>query len=163
MPAAVSRPLSTQAGFPDRHTTLGAALRHAYDALSEHTYAELAAAGFADIRPAHRVVFRHLAPEGSRIIDLARAGDLTKQSMAYLIAGLEESGYVALESDPEDGRAKRVRLTPRGEAAMEILLKTSRAVERRLDRRLGAGTSSTLKQTLGSVAALLQPPAPAGD
>ena len=63
------------------------------------------------IRPAKGAVFRHIAVTGSRVADLAAPARITKQSMAYLVESLAASGYVAMAPDPEDGRAKRVRLT----------------------------------------------------
>jgi DNA-binding MarR family transcriptional regulator len=134
--------------YPEREATLGAALRGAYAALTAVTEAALEEAGFEDLRPAHRVVFRHIAPEGSRVTDLARAAGLTKQSMAYLVTALETGGYVVQEPDPEDGRARRVRLSERGEAVMRTLLAASRGVERRINARLGAGSAEHLKALL---------------
>jgi DNA-binding MarR family transcriptional regulator len=39
---------------------------------------------------------------------------VSKQAAAKTIAVLEEGGYVAREPDPEDGRRKRLQVTPRG-------------------------------------------------
>lgn len=134
--------------YPSRAGTLGSHLRCAYGALTEHLYGELESAGYSDIRPAQRAVFRHISPEGSRTVDLARAAGLTKQSMSYLINGLERSGYVYLAPDPMDGRAKRVHLTERGEAAIQTLMNASRAFERQLESVLGKGGVERLKDSL---------------
>ena len=37
--------------------------------------------------------------------ELAERAHLTKQSMAYLVEALAQSGYVTIAPDPEDGRA----------------------------------------------------------
>lgn len=74
----------------------------------------LIAAGFHELRPAHTPVFQLLAPQGSRVTELAEQAGIAKQSMGYLINYLEEHGYVERVPDPMDGRAQLVRHTARG-------------------------------------------------
>jgi DNA-binding MarR family transcriptional regulator len=81
---------------------------------SVRVYEGYAAAGFDDIRPAHQVVFDLLSHEGDRVVDLAKRADTTKQAMGYLVAYLEERGYLERVPDPKDGRAQIVRRTTRG-------------------------------------------------
>ena len=52
---------------PDQEKTMGALLRRPYMILSTQVYGYLATHGYADIRPTHSMVFRHIQPEGSRI------------------------------------------------------------------------------------------------
>lgn len=54
-----------------------------------------------------------IAPNGSRVSDLAEQARVTKQSAASLVEQLEKAGYVERVPDPTDGRARLVRLTPR--------------------------------------------------
>ena len=93
--------------------TWGALLRRPYQFLSARVYDELAATSFPDIRPAHSAVFRHIAPGGSRITELAERAQMTKQSMGSLVEFLLEREYVQIAPDPSDGRAKIVCLTAR--------------------------------------------------
>ena len=113
----------------EERRTLGALLRRPYEAMLSEVYRRLGEAGFADLRPAHSPVFRHVLPEGSRTVDLAADAGMTKQSMAYLVSDLETMGYVELLPDPLDGRAKRVRLTPRGVEAQEAAAQFSGEIE----------------------------------
>jgi DNA-binding MarR family transcriptional regulator len=48
---------------------------------------------------------------------LAKAFQVTKGAMTNTVQRLEAQGFVALEPDPADARAKFVRLTPAGEQA----------------------------------------------
>jgi DNA-binding MarR family transcriptional regulator len=48
---------------------------------------------------------------------LARAFQVTKQTMTSTLARLETAGFVEIRADPADGRAKLVSLTPSGRAA----------------------------------------------
>lgn len=141
--------------------TLGYLLRHAYDRLAERVYDRLAAAGFADIRRAHSSVFRHIAPDGSRVSELAERAHMTKQSMAYLVESLVTLGYLDLGPDPADGRAKLARLTARGEAASRALVRLSREVEDGFATLLPPGDMERLRDHLEQLAGRLEAEAPA--
>jgi DNA-binding MarR family transcriptional regulator len=71
-------------------------------------------AGYGDVRPAHYAVFRYLAPEGSRVTELAEAAGMTQQSMGEFVAHLERLGFVERRPDPRDGRARIVVPTEAG-------------------------------------------------
>ncbi|MBL6457650.1 winged helix DNA-binding protein [Belnapia sp. T6] len=136
--------------------TIGYLLRLPYERLSERVYGALAAQGFPDIRPAHSAVFRHIAGSGSRVSDLAERARMTKQSMAYLVEALASAGYVAATPDPADGRAKLVRLTRRGRAVSETLVRLSREAEEELAARLPPGRMAALRRLLGELAEVLE-------
>jgi DNA-binding MarR family transcriptional regulator len=137
--------------------TMGALLRLPYEKLQQQTYNELAAQGYSDIRPAHSSVFRHILPGGSRLTELADRAQMTKQSMSYLVNSLAESGYVHFVPDAEDGRAKLVCLTERGQAFQQALVHFSLQVELDLTRQLGAAQMQQLRSLLEQVSDLLDP------
>ena len=128
--------------------TLGALLRLPYDGLQARTYAELAAGGFEDIRPAHSSVFRHILPGGSRLTELAERAKLTKQSMAYLVEYLHQRGYLEMVGDPADGRAKLVRLTARGQEFQRAAMKVSGRIEAEVAEKLGGKEMRQLRALL---------------
>lgn len=128
--------------------TLGARLRLPYEKLAKRTYAELAANGFADIRPAHSSVFRHILPGGSRLTELADRAQMTKQSMAYLVDYLHQHGYVHFVPEPTDGRAKLVQLTERGIAFQEAAVILSRRIESDVAMQIGESNLEQLRTLL---------------
>lgn len=136
--------------------TLGQLLRQPYELLQKEVYASLAAHGFPDIRPAHSSFFRYVAPEGSRVSDLAEVAQMTKQSMAYLTADLEALGYVTIGPDPQDGRAKRVVLTERGLSVRSHLIGISHAFETRCAALVGEERIRHLRTTLADLAEALR-------
>nr|WP_218280204.1 MarR family transcriptional regulator [Verrucomicrobium spinosum] len=142
----------------DHADSLGASLRRPYRLLQERVYAELAASGFPEIRAAHSAVFRHILPEGSRLTALAEQAGMTKQSMAYLVEHLVEHGHVSVGPDPDDGRARRVRLTPRGERFIQAALSASQRVEDLLSAELGAKAMRELRRILGDIETVLMTP-----
>ncbi|MFN7176000.1 MAG: MarR family winged helix-turn-helix transcriptional regulator [Thermaurantiacus sp.] len=112
-------------------------LRQLTERLRAEVYGGMANKGFPDVRPAHSAVLRNLPPEGARIVELAEDAGMTKQSMAYLVSGLEAQGLVQIAPDPSDGRARIVTLTSRGELAVRALIALSRDAERRLAEGMG--------------------------
>ncbi|WP_198371022.1 MarR family winged helix-turn-helix transcriptional regulator [Roseomonas rosulenta] len=133
---------------PERRRTLGALLRLPYEALQQEVYGGLAAHGFPEIRPAHSAVFRHIATGGSRLTALAERAGMTKQSMAYLVEALEAAGHLRSAPDPADGRARLVRLTPRGERVLARLIALSAEAEARVAARLGPRRAAQLRRAL---------------
>jgi DNA-binding MarR family transcriptional regulator len=108
----------------------------------------LIARGFTDLRPAHFVIFQLIPLEGSRLTELAKQAQITKQSMGALVDHVEACGYNERISDPSDRRATIVRLTERGRnldsAAREILRQT----EDDWAEKLGEERMTELKQIL---------------
>lgn len=147
--------------FPDRQRTLGSLLRLPYQELQTAVYGALADHGFSDIRAAHSAVFRHIDSDGTRLTTLAERAGVTKQSMAYLVDALTQSGYLSVTADPLDGRAKRVRLTRRGHSAVRTLIELSAAFERNIAQRLGSAKMARLRTLLEELAGLIEPTAEA--
>jgi DNA-binding MarR family transcriptional regulator len=133
---------------PERRRTLGALLRLPYEALSREVHGGLAARGFPEIRPAHAAVFRHIAPGGSRLTALAERAGMTKQSMAYLVEGLEAAGHLRSAPDPADGRARIIRLTGKGQRVLGALLDLDAEAEARLAERIGTRRAARLRRAL---------------
>jgi DNA-binding MarR family transcriptional regulator len=140
--------VQVEPGSPASAQTLGFLLRELYEALQQHVYAAVAADGHPGVRELHSPVLRHLPPEGARVADMARRCGLAKQSVAYVVDDLMRLGYVTVEPDPGDGRAKRVKLTLRGCALIESLLAHSAAAEADLAQRVGAQRLAALRATL---------------
>jgi len=93
---------------------VGALLRLAWEALQVELYNELRAAGFDDLREVHRPMLRYPPIDGMRPTDLAAHVKLSKQATNDLVRDLENLGYLHLERDPADGRARIIRYTERG-------------------------------------------------
>src|SRR5439155_20969090 len=100
--------------------------------------AGLAERGDEDVRPGHAALFMTIdRRSGTRLTELARRAHMTKQGMMLLVDDLEERGYVRRVPDPEDGRAKIVRLTAKGRNYVAEARRAMAAVESRARRQLG--------------------------
>lgn len=141
-------PAEPALNITERERTLGLLLRRPYQILAERVYGELARRGYADVRLAHGAVFRSIVPEGSRITEMAERAQMTKQSMGALVEYLRERGYVELQPDPSDGRAKLVHLTARGEVLQTSAVEISREVEREVESLIGEQNHRRLRELL---------------
>jgi DNA-binding MarR family transcriptional regulator len=73
---------------------------------------------------------------------------VTQQAASKAVVDLERRGYVRREADPDDGRARRVALTDRGEAAIDAGRRHRAAVEAELADRLGPRRVEEARRTL---------------
>jgi DNA-binding MarR family transcriptional regulator len=141
------------AAEPGRWAPLPALL----DDLASNGFAEfrvrLREAGHPAIRQGHGCVFRFIHEGGSRLTDLAESSGLSKQSVGEVVDDLEELGYVERAQDPQDGRAKVIRLTKRGADAHHAALEIFADIERDWAERYGAERVATMRELLEEIAA----------
>ena len=124
-------------------------LLEAHRALGAEFVAALEERGYPDARPGHAAVFMHIdRRSGTRLTDLARRARMTKQGMMLIVDNLEEHGYVRRVPDPEDARAKVVRLTARGRRYVAEARRTVAAIEARVRRELGDRRHEALRSAL---------------
>jgi DNA-binding MarR family transcriptional regulator len=126
-------------------------MRQAHQRLIGFLDAALLDAGYADIGAAHVSVLAAIDPDGSRLSTLVDRGGRTKQATAQLTAQLLECGYVVIEPDTSDGRAKLYILTRRGWALLAAAETVVTGYEAWLDRMLGPDAIARLRQTLSTI------------
>lgn len=130
------------------HRSLAVLLRDPFLALTAELTARLAERGFPEVRPAHGNVFGFLDDDGTRIGVLAERAQVTRQSMAELVAHLARHGYVELVPDPRDRRARLVRATDRGRAVWAEARTFTDEVEERWAATLGERGLRDLRRLL---------------
>jgi DNA-binding MarR family transcriptional regulator len=115
------------------------------------------AAGFDDITIAQARMFARIGPDGTRLTDLAEQAQVTKQTAGFLVNQLERGGYVRREPDPDDARARLVRITPRGQAAVAVAREAESSVEAEWTRHLGRSTAAQLRRALTRLREIADP------
>jgi DNA-binding MarR family transcriptional regulator len=118
--------------------------------------AAAAPAGGPRVRAAHTALFPHLDFEGIRLTDLAAKVGVTKQAVGQLVDDLAALGLVERVSDPDDSRAKRIRFSRRGHAALMHGLGVLVAIQEGLGAAVGARRMRELHKTLTQVITALE-------
>lgn len=109
-------------------------------------------AGFPDITYAQFPIFRFEGPDGRRPTEIAATAGLSKQTVNDVLGQLEGAGYLKRKPDPEDGRARVVRLTAKGRRLDAAIWEAGRAVERSWRERIGATAWSAFREVLDQIA-----------
>ena len=130
---------------------IGPLLRVPWQAIRTRILDGLAANGYGDVGAAHLGVLQHPTPEGVRPGELAARSQMSKQAANRLIRHLERRGYIRLEPDPGDQRARIIRLTDRGWDLIAAIQSTVAEVEAEWSRRLGERRFHTLRRTLADL------------
>jgi DNA-binding MarR family transcriptional regulator len=145
-------PTLPQRSSPRRHwpgtAHFGALLRDPALAINELVSERLAERGFADFRTAHGTIGQHIGDQGSRVTELAQLAQVSKPTVVYLVDDLERLGYVERAPDPDDGRAKLIRLTARGVQAQEAAREIVAQIEHDWSLVLGPRDFATLRELL---------------
>lgn len=127
---------------------IGALLRVPWETVRERLLAGLHARGFTDLVAAHVEVWRYPGPENQRPSELAAQTRMTKQALNYLLGQLEQLGYLTRETDSDDQRSKRIRLTPKGVAASWAIYETVQDIEAEWKQQLGPRKFTQLRGLL---------------
>jgi DNA-binding MarR family transcriptional regulator len=130
----------------------GILLGLAYQGFVDRLRADLSRRGFDDLGGAYGYVFRALADEQPSQRQLARRLGITDQGMAKIIAEMVERRYVERVRDVKDSRVKRLRLGPRGRAALGAARRFHDGFERELGKTLGKHAVRTLRGSLERIA-----------
>ncbi|HKS91846.1 MAG TPA: MarR family transcriptional regulator [Tepidiformaceae bacterium] len=131
---------------------VGAMMRVALHWVLEQIYAGVNEAGYTDLSPAQVGMFRYPTSEGLRPSELAQRLRVTKQSVNDLLRETERLGYLALAPDPADGRARVIRLTPRGRQLEQAVHHAAGAAEAGIARLLGPTAFEEFHSALERVA-----------
>jgi DNA-binding MarR family transcriptional regulator len=125
--------------------------------MEARVFEALAAAGFTDFTPSQARVFQRIAPDGSRLTDLAEQAAITKQSAGFLVDQLERAGYVERVPDPSDARARLVRVAERGRRAIPLAAAVVAEVENEWAAHLGQRRMEQLRDTLARLREITDP------
>jgi DNA-binding MarR family transcriptional regulator len=144
-------------GVPGNGPLSGTPLPALLDDLAGDSFAQfhtrLTEAGHPAIRQGHGCVFRFIAEGGSRLTDLAESAGMSKQAVGEVVDDLEKLGYVERAQDPQDGRAKVIRLTELGADAHRTALGIFADIEQDWCDRYGAERVETMRRLLEEIAA----------
>lgn len=132
-----------------RHSNIGRLMNNAIFRFEKRVFELLSEAGHSSTRQSHLHLTRNLDTEGTRITELAKRAQMTKQAMGDLVRECEALGLVARTPDPTDARAKIVIFTPAGLKWLDSFKSAVEQAEREM--RAVVGTKQ-----VGQIAAVLR-------
>jgi DNA-binding MarR family transcriptional regulator len=127
---------------------LNRTLLEAFRAVDAQVDAALEARGASNLSPRHATALLLIDRSGVRLTDLAARAGITKQAMMQVVNDLDRLRLVERSPDPNDARAKIVKLTTRGQRERADASKAVASTEQKLRRRLGADRYEALKEAL---------------
>jgi DNA-binding MarR family transcriptional regulator len=114
--------------------------------------AAMVAAGHDWFGQARGNLMVHIGPNGIRQADLVERSRLTKQAVQQFVDELVADGILMRTKDEADARARWVRLTPAGEAAMRDADRIKTEIEDQWRARLGSAAFDQMDALLRRVA-----------
>lgn len=136
--------------------SLGILLLVPYRHLEQRVLDAVVAAGHP-ITTAQARVFQRVSDEGSRLTQLAEAAQVTKQTAGVLVDHLEQAGYVERTPDPDDARARLIRITSRGREVIALAQGVEAAVEAEWVAHLGRSDAQHLRTVLERLRVITDP------
>src|SRR5918995_3865557 len=118
-----------------------------YRAMDERVLRAVRDGGY-DVTPAQARLAQRIADDGTRLTELAERAQVTKQTASLLVAALEREGLVERVPDPEDGRARLIRLSARGREAAQRAMEVVVGVEQEWAEHLGPELTERLREAL---------------
>lgn len=119
--------------------------------LNERAIARVRSRTNQPVRVAHTTLLPHVDLDGTRLTDLAGRLGVTKQAAGQLVDELVDMGMLERAPDPADARAKLVRFTKRGKAAIFDGLAVLEEIEGEVERLVGAPRMRTLHEVLTAI------------
>jgi len=133
---------------PSLAPLIGSLLRLPHEVIETRMLDDLHAHGFR-LSLTELRVFLYPGPDGRRPADLARQCNMTRQAMNYVLAGLEERGYLARRTE---SASRVVRATDAGRKLMTRLRTCVAGIEREWAAHLGRQRFDALRATLHELA-----------
>ncbi len=93
----------------------------------------------------HVHLTRHLAVQGSRLTDLARLANMSKQAMGKLVDQCQAWGMVVREPEGFDARARRIVFTPVGLAWLQAFRRAVAQAQAEFRIALGAEVAAVIE------------------
>lgn len=131
---------------------VGALLRQCLEHVRARLEADIKAAGFTDLQPAHFAVFTFPPPEGMRPSDLARRIRMSRQATNHTIGQLEALGYIERRAERK-GERRRIYPSPRAWAMVKVIHATLLEIQAEWAIEIGQDQFHDFMATLRRLAA----------
>ncbi len=134
--------------FEAKDTNIAQLFMRAFYWVDESLQNLISAKGWPAITRAQSLVFVNIGEGVTRPSDIAARIGVTRQAIHQTLNELIEMGYLRLEPDPTDRRAKVIRYTEKGARLGLDALAALKDIEAELAKRIGQGSMLNLRQAL---------------
>lgn len=104
------------------------------------------------LRGSHLRLLSLTPAEGMRPTQLAGRVGMTKQSLGEFVATMQEAGFLRVEPDPRDGRARIVRPTEEGIRLQARISESLAQTEQRWREAIGPRNWANFRKVLAQIA-----------
>jgi DNA-binding MarR family transcriptional regulator len=136
---------------PLARTELTFLLGLAFQVMLVEFVARLEAAGYAELRPMHGLVFQAILSADLTSSQLAERLGITKQAAGQMIDELEQRGYVERRPHPAGGRRRLLALTDRAQDHLRVAGQVMRDLEAEVAGQLDDAALAALRDCLARV------------
>ena len=119
--------------------------------LQSRALRELHERGFEGVRPSFTPLLARLWQEARPLTSLAGELAISAQACSQLVGHVEAAGYLERRKNPDDGRSRVVRLTPRGRALIEESVQILLACDREYAAHVGVGAYQRFTTALAAL------------
>jgi MarR family transcriptional regulator, temperature-dependent positive regulator of motility len=114
------------------------------------------AQGYDDLKVSFSAVLSNMSFEGSKLVDIAKRTNMTKQALGQIANEIEALGYVKRVPDAKDGRAKNLVFTNRGVQLISNSITAVMEIEREFSDLIGIEKISQLKAIINELATAIE-------
>jgi DNA-binding MarR family transcriptional regulator len=107
--------------------------------------------GYEGVRPSFTPVLTRLWQESRPLTALAGELGISAQACSQLVGDVEAAGYLERRKNPDDGRSRVARLTPRGRALVEESVQILLECDREYAALVGAGAYQRFTTALAAL------------
>lgn len=136
-----------------RHRNIGRLLNNAVRRFEARVLVVMSEKGHSETRIAHVSLTRNLDIGGTRLTELARRAEMSKQAMGELVEQCAQMGLVERTDDPSDRRARLVTFTPAGLVWLEAFRDAVDLAENEMREELGDVLMDAILEGLSRYAA----------
>lgn len=145
--------LKTSSTVHWRRKNIGRLLNNAVRRFEARVLAVMSETGHSETRIAHVNLTRNLDIGGTRLTELARRAEMSKQAMGELVEQCAQMGLVERTDDPSDRRARLVTFTPAGIVWLEAFRDAVDLAENEMRKELGDVLMDAILEGLSRYAA----------
>lgn len=136
---------------------IGAEIWQAFRAYEKAMFSNIDRMGFEDISVADSAILVLIGPSGTRLVDIARQRQVSKQSAHEQVQSLIRRGYLTVIPDPSDKRAKIIKHSDKGLILVKALGEIKRQLNDQVAEQVGEKGMRTLKRLLKVVRQSVKP------